>query len=433
LRPSASPRAPSAGLRYQLVGPAQRSSGPVVLSPYYGKELGARVIRPADNPRYDVLLVGGGLANSLIALDLKRARPELRVAVLDAAAEPSPHTWCLFESDLDGGWSDLPLTADYLWDGYEVRFPAHDRQLTTSYGCLTSHSLRRRLRDVLGPDLRIGVAQSVEHAAVVCEHGERLEAGVVIDGRGAQPSTALELGWQKFVGLELTLKRPHGLTRPIIMDADVHQLDGYRFVYVLPLAPDRLLIEDTRYSDGAQLDRQSLEAEVLRYARRQGWLIRDITRREEGVLPVVIDGDIHRFWRDKAGQPPQTGMAGAFFHPTTGYSLPDAVRVSRLVVSRIDDGPEALAQALEQASIGLWRARSFYRVLNRMLFRAAEPSQRYCVLERFYRLPQPLVERFYAGRIRLADKARILAGKPPVPVWRAVKALTEPRRHLVDA
>ena len=47
------------------------------------------------------------------------------------------------------------------------------------------------------------------------------------------------------------------------------------------------------------------------------------------------------------------------------------------------------------------------------------------MLQRFYRLPQPLVERFYAGRPSLIDRARILAGSPPVPIGRALKALPE--------
>jgi lycopene beta-cyclase len=72
-----------------------------------------------------------------------------------------------------------------------------------------------------------------------------------------------------------------------------------------------------------------------------------------------------------------------------------------------------------------WRERGYYRLLNRMLFRAAEPGRRYVVLERFYRLNQGLIERFYAGRITLADKARILIGKPPVPVSAALAVLSE--------
>jgi lycopene beta-cyclase len=60
-----------------------------------------------------------------------------------------------------------------------------------------------------------------------------------------------------------------------------------------------------------------------------------------------------------------------------------------------------------------------------MLFRACAPELRYRVLGRFYRLRQPLVERFYAARPTLADKARILTGKPPVPIGAALKVMAE--------
>ena len=45
------------------------------------------------------------------------------------------------------------------------------------------------------------------------------------------------------------------------------------------------------------------------------------------------------------------------------------------------------------------------------------------MFERFYRLPEPLIERFYAARSTRFDKLRILSGKPPVPISRAVTAL----------
>jgi lycopene beta-cyclase len=62
-------------------------------------------------------------------------------------------------------------------------------------------------------------------------------------------------------------------------------------------------------------------------------------------------------------------------------------------------------------------------MLSRMLFGAAEPQRRYRMLERFYRLPEPLIERFYAGRSTPADRLRILAGRPPVPVAAAIASL----------
>jgi len=60
-----------------------------------------------------------------------------------------------------------------------------------------------------------------------------------------------------------------------------------------------------------------------------------------------------------------------------------------------------------------------------MLFHAAEPEQRWRVFERFYRLPEPLIERFYAGHSTMADRLRVLCGRPPVPIGRALLALRQ--------
>lgn len=72
------------------------------------------------------------------------------------------------------------------------------------------------------------------------------------------------------------------------------------------------------------------------------------------------------------------------------------------------------------------------RMLSRMLFGAAEPGQRRRVLERFYRLPEPLIERFYAGRSTATDMARVLVGRPPVPLGAALAALAGSGRPLAD-
>jgi len=54
------------------------------------------------------------------------------------------------------------------------------------------------------------------------------------------------------------------------------------------------------------------------------------------------------------------------------------------------------------------------------------------MLARFYRLPEALIERFYAGRSTPADMARVLMGKPPVPVLSAMAALGGGGRPLAD-
>lgn len=378
--------------------------------------------------RADVVLVGGGLANGLIALRLRERRPELKVIVVERdGVIGGQHTWCHFASDVAPEVAETlaPLIV-HRWSGYDVRFPTHAPSLTTPYLAITSERLHETVLAALGENVWLGVGTD-ELAAdrVTLGDGRVIEAHCVIDGRGARSSPHLALGWQKFLGQEVELTAPHGLTRPIVMDATVGQLDGYRFLYVLPFSPTRLLIEDTRYADGPALDRETLRADIAAYAAAQGWAIKAVEREEDGILPIALAGDIDAFWAEAPAGLPQVGLRAALFQPTTGYSLPDAARLAVEIAALPDLTTAAVWACVEARSKAAWNQRGFYRLLNRMLFRACAPERRYRVLERFYRLRQPLIQRFYAGQATLADKLRVLSGKPPVPVTAALAVLTE--------
>lgn len=376
--------------------------------------------------RADVVIAGGGLAGGLIALRLKARDPSLRVVVLESGATlGGVHTWSHFQTDVSPEIDDWlrPLIV-HCWAGYEVRFPAHRRSLTTEYRSVTSERFHEVVSSALGDDAWTG-AKVADLAAdrVTLADGRVLEAPCVIDARGPRETPDLVLGWQKFVGLEVETIAPHGLQRPIIMDATVDQLDGYRFLYSLPFSPTRLLIEDTRYSDGGDLDVPALREATLAYAAQQGWTVREVVREEIGILPIALAGDIDAHWRRT--DLPQVGLRAALFQPITGYSLPDAARLADEIAALPDLTTASVRACVEARSKLRWAERAYYRLLNRMLFKAAKPGERYIVLERFYRLGQALIQRFYAARITLADKARILIGKPPVPISEALKVLAE--------
>jgi lycopene beta-cyclase len=212
------------------------------------------------------------------------------------------------------------------------------------------------------------------------------------------------------------------------MDATVEQHDGYRFVYSLPFAADRVFVEDTYYSDGPELQPALIEDRIARYAEAKGWRVAKVLRRESGVLPVVMGGDFDAYWSSTGSGIAKVGMRAGMFHPTTGYSLPDAIRTAVAIAAQGHLSGRALHDWLHERAKRLWEERGFYRMLDRMLFRAADPPHRYRVLERFYSLNAPLIARFYAGRATTWDKARILAGKPPVPLGRAISAIGGTKR-----
>jgi lycopene beta-cyclase len=373
----------------------------------------------------DLLLVGGGLSNGLIALCLAQRRPELRVVVLESGdAAGGNHTWSFHDADLDAAQNAwvAPLVA-HRWPAHGVRFPQRRRRVEGGYASITSSRFDAVLRERLGDRMVLGAAvRRLDARSVTLADGRVMTARCVLDGRGARPSPHVALGFQKFLGQEIRTAAPHGLTEPVLMDATVDQHDAYRFVYLLPFSPDTLLIEDTYYADGAALDDAVLRERIAAYALAQGWRIAEVLREERGVLPIVLAGDALAFWRDAAQGAVPVGLAAALFHPTTGYSLPDAVRLADLVAALPDVDASAVRTAVREHALRTWRERGFFRLLNRMLFRAAEPTQRWRVMQRFYGLPASLIARFYAARPTLGDQLRILTGKPPVPLGAALRA-----------
>jgi lycopene beta-cyclase len=385
-------------------------------------------------PSIDIAILGGGLAGGLVALAFAARRPDMRVAVFEQGERcGGDHVWSFFASDVEAGADVLEPLIAARWDGYEVRFPDRRRMLTTAYRSVTSERLDTALRAALPAD-RLLTGVRVERATpqeVRLADGRTFSAGAVIDARGAAGLPHMAGGWQKFVGQMLRTSVPHGLQHPIVMDATVPQHDGYRFVYALPFSATEVFVEDTYYADGSELDRPALRQRIADYAAAQGWQIEAVDYEEAGVLPVIARGDFDAFWRaTNAGAPARAGARAALVHPLTSYSLPIALRFA-LHLSTLDN---LSAQSLEEACHAWarehWRQGRFYRMLTRMLFGASVPDFRYRIFQRFYGLPEPLIERFYAGRSTPADMLRVLAGKPPVPVGAAIASLTGGGRPL---
>ncbi|RPF72183.1 lycopene beta-cyclase CrtY [Aurantiacibacter spongiae] len=382
----------------------------------------------------DIAIVGGGLSGGLIALALAWHRPELVVRLIEAGPRlGGNHRWSWFASDLDpAGTALMERFPAARWnDGYDVCFPDHSRTLRASYRSLASADFAATLERELSPGTILTGSEVAQIGGdgVTLRDGSHILARTVIDCRGFSPTGDLTGGWQVFMGRRLRTDKPHGMDRPIIMDATVDQVgpagdDGaYRFVYALPLGEDELFVEDTYYADAPRLDRAVLSGRIDAWCGARAIAGQELGS-ETGVLPVIIGGDFDAYRRTV--RIPGVAIAGArggFVHPLTSYTLPIAVRIARVVAVNADLPGDKLARLLEAHARRHWRTTGFYRLLGAMLFGAAEPAERYRVFQRFYRLREPLIERFYAARSRITDKARVLIGRPPVSMWRAIRSL----------
>ncbi|RJY09926.1 lycopene beta-cyclase CrtY [Aurantiacibacter aquimixticola] len=382
----------------------------------------------------DIAIVGGGLSGGLIALALHVMRPDLSLRVLEGGPRiGGNHRWSWFASDLSAAGEALMAPFRKAeWDsGYDVRFPDHTRTLSTDYRSLASEDFAAALeRELPAGSLHTGTeAAAVEAKRVLLRDGSEVTAQKVIDCRGFATTGALRGGWQVFMGRRVRTDAPHGIERPVIMDATVDQHapagngGAYRFVYVLPLGAHDVFVEDTYYADSPALDRNTLSGRIDQYCRAHD-IAGEPVGHETGVLPVITGGDFGAFQEaNRISGVAVAGARGGFVHPLTSYTLPVAVEVALLVAKEVDLPGDQLAAKLEARARRHWRSTRFYRALGRMLFQGARPRDRYRIFARFYRLAEPLIERFYSGRSTLFDKARVLSGKPPIPIHRGVKAL----------
>lgn len=365
--------------------------------------------------RFDTILVGGGLQTGLLVLALRDRRPSTRIAVVERAARlGGNHTWCFHAGDLSPAASAwvAPLV-DQRWPDYRVQFPHLQRRIGVEYAAISSGRFHEVVSAAVlatpGSEVLLGAtAARVGADEVILEDGTTLSATVVIDARGpGTDAVTLEAGYQKFLGLELELETDHGWKQPILMDATVDQTEGFRFVYALPFPGRRLLVEDTYFSETSNLDEAALRARIRDYAQEKGLRVRNVLREERGVLPMPWAAPPLGPYRP----PLRAGYQGGWFHPGTGYSLPVAARLAELVASR---PPEAIfGPELEALARAHSRQARYCRFLNRMLFQWYAPPDRWHIFERFYRMPESTIERFYALRLTPRDQVRLLFGKPP--------------------
>ena len=159
----------------------------------------------------DVILVGGGLANCLIAIRLKARSPQLRLVLLEQGASlGGNHTWSFHGSDISVSQLEWlrPLIAAN-WKSHEIIFPARRRTLPGSYHTIFSEQLNEQVCAKLGDAVWTDCSVTeVAAEQVTLADGRLLRAKTVIDGRGDPGSRDLDVRFPIFFGLMVELESP---------------------------------------------------------------------------------------------------------------------------------------------------------------------------------------------------------------------------------
>lgn len=387
---------------------------------------------------YGFVFIGGGLSSVLAAYTWLKQGYNKPILIIEQSQKLcGNHTWSFNKTDiLPEAWHILEPIINASWEKYEVKFPKINRILNIPYHSITSQSLALRIEKLSSENPLLNII--IGHKATLIQQGnthlnpivqtedkQEYTADWVVQATGTSQNFT-DTAYQKFLGLEVMLENDVNSEYPLIMDATVPQKDGFRFMYVLPFEPNRLLIEDTYYSLNSNLDTQQLYSEINTYAQNKGWIIQKIIRQEKGILPIPLQQN-----------PPQKiknrvlplGMYGDLFHVTTGYSL--AVNYNFIWQIYFYLNQKDLNTVWHKKQQEFYKSMQFYRIMNRFLFIAGKTDRRYRFLETFYqRQNENAIARFYAGNSTLKDKMSIFSGKAPfLPSWYMLNALAGKRQE----
>ncbi|MEU2250592.1 lycopene cyclase family protein [Streptomyces sp. NPDC019224] len=299
----------------------------------------------------DVVVVGGGAAGLSLAYRLAAdsTRTVTLVEAPDGPLRPPGRTWCYweegpgdFEEAVSASWSRLRVHGA---DGSPVTvapFPMRYRMLRSERFERLVHA---RLAQSPGAQVVRATAGAVRDvrggAEVLCTMPDggalTLRARLVFDSRplSALPPARTQLlqhfrGW--FVRTAADRFDPEVAD---LMDFRVPQpRHGLAFGYVLPLAPDRALVEYTQFSR-APLDTATYDKALEHYGRAVlGLGAWDVEAVEQGVIPMT-DG---RFPRRAGRAVFRIGTAGGATRPATGYTFAPVQRQSAAVAAGIRAG-----------------------------------------------------------------------------------------------
>jgi lycopene beta-cyclase len=361
-------------------------------------------------PDVDVAILGGGCAGLSLAVRLADSNLSVRV-IEPRATYVHDRAWSFWRTRTDP-FEDCVRKE---WSSWTVA-GAHHQTLRTSthmrYQTLESGAFYTRACERIDKGQRISLSLGVAAKQVqrsgktwrIDTDAGALTARTVIDTR---PPRRVPTYGQFFLGREIRTERP-------VFDPDVVQLMHFRparsagvdFVYILPFAPDRALVEVTSFAPhnpGLDVFEPWLDAEID--ALNPGKT--ETLRTEAGALPMEA-----RFADPGPEGIIRMGLGGGAARPSTGYAF-----------SRTQVQADQVAAALmkgETPKINLdgpithFMDRIFLQVLT------TAPARGPALFETLFRnAPKDRLERFLSGSTRTADRLSVMASLPPLPFLRA--------------
>ena len=280
--------------------------------------------------QYDYIITGSGASGLMLAYRMANDSffDNSSILIIDKEKKNSDdRTWCFWENG-EGEWDELLHKS---WD--KILFESNIYKNTIP---LQSYAYKM---------LRSGVFYDKLWNFINTKNNFRFIEDTVVDIKGSTNGAIVETLKSKYFTTKLlnsidlnknyTLQKKYPVllqhfcgwfietdknlfddSTATFMDFTVDQKRNTRFMYVLPISPNKALFEYTLFSKEV-LTKEEYESELLKYLAIKSITEYTITEIEQGVIPMTS----YKFWKQNSKNILHIGTAGGWTKASTGYTF----------------------------------------------------------------------------------------------------------------
>ena len=280
--------------------------------------------------QYDYIITGSGASGLMLAYRMANDSffDNSSILIIDKEKKNSDdRTWCFWENG-EGEWDELLHKS---WD--KILFESNIYKNTIP---LQSYAYKM---------LRSGVFYDKLWKFINTKNNIRFIEDTVVDIKGSTNGAIVETLKSKYFTTKLlnsidlnknyTLQKKYPVllqhfcgwfietdknlfddSTATFMDFTVDQKRNTRFMYVLPISPNKALFEYTLFSKEV-LTKEEYESELLKYLAFKSITEYTITEIEQGVIPMTS----YKFWEQNSKNILHIGTVGGWTKASTGYTF----------------------------------------------------------------------------------------------------------------
>ena len=287
--------------------------------------------------QYDYIITGSGASGLMLAYRMANDSffDNSSILIIDKEKKNSDdRTWCFWENG-EGEWDELLHKS---WD--KILFESNTYKNTIP---LQSYAYKM---------LRSGVFYDKLWNFINTKNNIRFIEDTVVNIEGSEDGAIVETLKSKYFTTKLLnsidLNKKYTLQKkyPVLlqhfcgwfietdkisfddstatfMDFTVDQKRNTRFMYVLPISPNKALFEYTLFSKEV-LTKEEYESELLKYLAFKSITEYTITEIEQGVIPMTS----YKFWEQNSKNILHIGTVGGWTKASTGYTFKNTSKKS---------------------------------------------------------------------------------------------------------